>query len=494
MLNYMKKTYNAILVGYNAFREDLLYSKGLDNVAFESFEGRRLRYDVLWSFYQQSAYKDVNSWITAMKQKNGSYKYIRALYNPAHQIGNFYKTYLLGGHINRALPFEYSNERIEPAVSELFKWSNWSTRKDILAQNGAVLGDQFIEVVNDVEKGRVYLRLLHPKDVAEVNKDAYGNIKGYVLVKSVLDENGRSVVYREDVSGDGNTVRYQTFKNDKPYGWFGQPDAWELPYGFVPVVHIQHNNVGGDWGWSELQPSLDKFLEVDDMASLLGDQLRKEVNPMFLFTGVSSADAATFNQSAPSQERPKPGRESMNALYAANDKADVKVVVGKANIPDGLAHLDKLIKELEREYPALKFDALRVTGELSGRALTQARQPVEALVRQRRNNYDEGIIQACQMGLAIGGDSGYEAYKGFGMTSFAQGDLEMVINDRPVFAVDEYSRSEEQQMFWLAAKAAQDAGVSLESYLLISGWPQSKINELSIIQQDPSMGEMPQGE
>jgi hypothetical protein len=60
--------------------------------------------------------------------------------------------------------------------------------------------------------------------------------------------------------------------------WDGEGAEWDYPYGFTPMVVFQHNNVGLDFGWSELFPGLSKFREVDDLASKLSDQIRKMVD------------------------------------------------------------------------------------------------------------------------------------------------------------------------------------------------------------------------
>jgi hypothetical protein len=83
-------------------------------------------------------------------------------------------------------------------------------------------------------------------------------------------------VYTEACERIGESIRYATFRNGLPYDWReyaeGDPNAgtlteWTEDYGFVPLVFVQHKDIGPGWGESELQPTLSKLHEVDDLAA-----------------------------------------------------------------------------------------------------------------------------------------------------------------------------------------------------------------------------------
>ena len=145
-------------------------------------------------------------------------------------------------------------------------------------------------------------------------------------------------------------------------------------------------------------------------------------------------------------------------------------------------HIDGILKDFERDYPELKFDALRVGGEVSGRALRIARQPAETKVLQRRAGYDDGLKRALQMALSIGGLRGI--FSGVNLDSFEAGGLDFEFDERGVFVTDKLDEYEEEQFFWAAAKLAKESTMPLLAYLEHMGWDDEKIAK---VRNDPEM-------
>jgi len=141
-------------------------------------------------------------------------------------------------------------------------------------------------------------------------------------------------------------------------------------------------------------------------------------------------------------------------------------------------YIDALLHELERDYPELQMDIWTTGGDVSGRALRVARQRAESKVRQRRTAYDDAVVRAQQMAVAIGGMRKIEGFAGFGLESYASGDLEHSIAKRPVFAQDPLDDIEVDAAFWSAANEAVKAGVPLVVYLRRQGWDDDEIAEV----------------
>jgi hypothetical protein len=275
-------------------------------------------------------------------------------------------------------------------------------------------------------------------------------------------------------------VVYQTLLNDQPYAWDGEVAEWKVPYGFVPLITTQHNNVGLSWGWSELYPCLSKIREVDDIASKLSDQVRKMVDSPWLFSGLDKPkEQPTARGNAAGPSNPEPGREEIPAIYAKDPNAKATALVAPLDIAATVTHLTSMLQELEREYPELQMDIWTASGESSGRALRTARQRTTTKVTARRAGYDNGLVRAQQMAVAIGGMRGYPGYEGFDLSSYSAGALEHAIGERPVFDPDPLDKIEESKAFWEAAKAAVDAGDTLEVYLEDAGWAKDKINRIT---------------
>lgn len=488
----MTTYYDRLKLGFQAFKEAFLTSAVVDTEDWSEQAQRQLRYNILWAWYEQTNYRDIHQWTILYRQSYGLYKYIRPIYNPAYRLGEFWKAHLFGGLLSivaaesGAIPISTDSETLRLTIAEVWKWSRWQVQKDILTVRGAILGDACIRVVDDVNRERVYLDLLHPGLLESVELDPFGNCKGYCIKETVVDPRKKfaTVEYMEKVSRSGDDVIYETFLNGIPYAWpenvdrTGEPvAAWSAPYGFVPLVVIQHNDVGLSWGWSELHPIRGKVQEVDDLASLISDQVRKIVDPTWLMKGMKTAPV-NLTKTAATSARPMPGREEMGRMWGVPKEASAEAMVTDLRLEPALLHLDSILKEIERDVLELSQDIHTASGDASGRALRTARQPVASKVVLRRANYDAGLVAAQQMAIAIGGFRKYDGYAGFNLDSYARGDLDHTIAARSVFDEDPLDVSEIDAAFWDAAGKAKKAGVPLEGFLKEAGWDDERIAEL----------------
>jgi len=479
--------------GLRAFREAYMSADTLDEEEFGDFDVRKLRYYIYWAFFENTVYRSrIHTWSTSYKKQHALYKYIRSLYNPAFRLGDFWQAHLMGGLLDplagdgqaepSALPIivppENTNDvALRAAISQLWKWSNFQSRKDIFTLYGAVMGDTGLRVVDDTKRKKVYLEVIHPGTISDVTLDPFGHVKAYEIQeeREHPDCAGRTVTYTEVAERDGRSVVYKTLLDGEPYAWNGVAAEWAEPYGFVPVVLCRHNDVGLDWGWSELHPARSKFHEVDDLSSALSDQIRKTVNVIWLFTGQNKPKTPTLTGADSSTSRPEPGREEINALYASNPQADVKALVAPLNIADTTTYLSMLLERLEEDYPELRYEKLRAA-QVSGEALREARKPVEEKVVQRRTNYDNGLVQAQMMALSIGGYR--KIFPGFGLESFEAGALDHSIGKRSVFTIDPVSELERDKLFWEVGELAGKAGVPLSRFLKLQNWTDEQIAEV----------------
>jgi hypothetical protein len=475
--------------GVRAFREAWMSADILtDENDFNSFDARKLRYALYWSYYENTAYANIHQWARLYKANYGMYKAVRGIYNPAYRLGEFWKTHLWGGSLNNeagngqesAIPIETDNENLRDAIAQVWAWSNWQLNKNVCALWGTVLGDVGIKVIDNVEKGKVYLQVVHPGTIKDITLDKLGNVKGYVIEEERLDpdNSNRTVVYREVATRDGENVCYQLFRNDALYSWGGDVAEWAEPYGFIPMVFIRHNNVGLTYGWSEYQACHAKFREVDDISSKLSDQIRKMVDAPWLFSGVNKPQRkATVTGSFPTEEDPQPVREEIPVFYGPSGSSATPPV-SNLSISDTASYIKDLLGILEKDYPELNTDLLNVKGDISGRALRVNQRPSENKVRDRRVNYDDALIRAQQMAVAIGGYRHYDGFAGFDLDSYYAGDLNHAVADRPVYQEDKADELDYEQTFWTVAKVAKDNGIPLPVFLKKHGWSEEAIDEV----------------
>ena len=180
--------------GLAAFQGAFMSSDSLDGSNFSDYQARYMRYEIMWALYENTVFNKVHKWSTALKADYGLYKFIRNIYNPSYRIGEFWKAHLYGGQLDSeagdgkttpsAIPIMTDNDDIRPALSELWRASNWALQKDILSLRGSILGDAVIKVVDNPIKGRVSLHVVHPGTLESVTLDEHGNIKGYVIEES----------------------------------------------------------------------------------------------------------------------------------------------------------------------------------------------------------------------------------------------------------------------------------------------------------------------
>lgn len=438
-----------------AFRRDFVISAYSE---YNKYEARKMRYAILHALFENTAYDTAHKWAVKYKTDYGLYRFARNIYNPAYRIATMYRSYVYAGALDpeagdgatapSCMPIVTDRKDVRTALATLWKASNWQINKGIIPQMGAALGDVGAMVVDDVERKKVYLQRLSPGDLKTVSLDPFGNVKAYEISREIVDENGQKYQYGETARrGNGQDVIYTTYKDEREYAYGGDGAfSWTEPYGFIPLVLIKHNDVGMEWGWSEIHPALSKIREVDDLASKVSDQVRKMVDAPWLFTGTTKQDTTASSQAADGQPPDQRERQNVPVLYAKDPNARATPLVANLDIPAALQHITGIIEELEREYPELQMDIWNTASDPSGTALDKARQRVESKILERRVAYDDGIKRVMQMAVSIGGFRQYEGYKGFNLESYAKGDLDFRIGDRPVFKLTTREKLEIAQM------------------------------------------------
>jgi hypothetical protein len=492
MANILTRFGSAFAMGFKAFQRGFMGKS--DSPTFESFDARLTRYAVLWSMYENSAYQDIHTFAKSYKSAYGLYRHVRGIYNPVLRLGDFWRSHLMGGKLDAeagdglsipsALPIETENEGLRPAIAQVWKWSNMQRLKGILSLRTSIMGDGVMVLNDDPERGRVSISWVNPMFLKDVTLDSSGNVRGYTIEyhRPHPSQKNRNVKYTEIAKREGELVVYQTLLDDYPFAWDGESAEWAVEYGFVPMVVFQHNNVGLKWGWSELQPGMAKFREVDDIASKTSDYIRKVVDAPMLYAGVKdpkeSDKGVKVGRAKGSAGSPDAEREAIPAIYTSNENAKAIPMIAQMSIADACGHLENMLGGLERDYPELATDLHNVDGEISGRALRINRSPAEEKVFDRRVDYDDALVRIQAMAVSIGGWRMYEGFEGFSLESYAKGDLEHSIGERPVFSKDPMDDLERDGMFWDTANKAKLAGVPLPAFLQQQGWEEEKINKI----------------
>lgn len=518
-MGFLGNVMNAAGSALYAFRESMLNADpqgrkaSLDFGVWDRWEARLTRYDLLWSLYQNNAYRDlVHPWAPRYKTAYGMYKHCRHLYNPAYRLGEFWAGHLMPGSLDleagdgedaqSALPILTDNETLRPAIAKIWKDSRWQQGKEKYARFGSVLGDVILKGVDDQKRQQVRMEVVHPGHLKWMDCDEMGNVKAYIIQRWMYDPRElniadlnpiidprakqRPVIFREKCFRDGDDVVFQTSLNDQPYALNGVPAERVEKYGFVPMVVARHEDVGMDWGACCFHAGLERFREVDDQASGLSDQIRKAIRAPMLLSGVPAPrgrqlkTAGTDRSQQPAEtvaNNPEPERTETEFLHAP-EGATATHMTFNLDIEGVIAHIEALNRDIEKNYPEMLADTGNLGGTVTAEAIRNARQQASGKAQSRRPNYDNPLVAMHEMLISIGGFRGYEGYQGFDLDSFSSGKLDHRIGHRAVFEVDPLDSINEDTAFFGMIAQGVTAGIPLEVMLERNGWSKEDLDAL----------------
>ena len=456
-----------------------------------SWQARSTRYDFFWAHYSNTQYDNLpHQWATSFKTAWNLYESTRGCYNPLYRLGEFWGTTTWGGGrldprkqggriAKSALPIMTKNDDIRLGIGTLWQDSLWQVNKDQIPRLGAVKGDVGIKIRDDTKAGQVRMEAVDPSSIRWLKLDAMGAVLAYELWERWPDPrydvkgmsqiapgaSQRMVTYKEKCyledreDGKPATVVFETLLNDEPYAWNGNDAKWEEPYGFVPFVFIPNVRKlpGYPWGESEFQTGLPKTHEIDDLASKQHDYTRMAADPTWFISGSKPpATTPTMQGKTPTAYNTAPNRQERKIIYGGQG-SDIKAMAYNLDLQFSSVEIQNQLASLEKDYPELRYDSARATGDASAKALREVRKAAEVKVHSRRAGYDAQLCRAQAMALAIGGMRGYPGYEGLSLEEYFNGGLNHWIGERSVFLMDPLDRIEEEQAlatFWMTAKTA----------------------------------------
>lgn len=413
-------------------------------------------YDLLWSFYLNTSYiraaqTDLFSLTKKYLDKQRIYPKTRGIYNPVTRLVDFYVDNIHGGPldlaagdgslIQTAIPIVPAEQNQSPtaaadirrAVGRVWKDSNWDLNKADYVRYGVSLGNSAIRVVDDVGRRQVRFDTVYPGEVVDIQLDARGNVvfwsQEYESEERLPDGTIEAFTYGIEITKD----EFRTFRNGYSFGYAdsGGLAVWANPYGFVPVVWIKHKNSGTDLGLCAYHHAIPKINDLNEIASHLGEQLRKMVHPQWLITGATEPASKKFT----SDDKVWTTLNEHARPWPLNDAVAIADVVGA---------LKSRIDEIEKDFPELTFHIVRErmgNGDLPARAVRMILHDAVARVQEARVNYDGGLIRAQKMAMSIGGYRRYDDFANFDVrAAFEEGRLDHTIGFREIIPPDEMER------------------------------------------------------
>ena len=477
-------------------------AKAFWNPALQSSEyesARLLRYTRAWGFYTNEVYNDLSAYLAATYPAGSQlYKYTKGLRNPIPSWVDFYVTNVWGGTLDleagngkekpSALPILTENDNLRPAIAKLWQWSNWNAKRLLATTYSAALGDAFIVVVDSPTARKAYMQVRRPSEFTELEWDDFGHVKRAVIEYRTNDDQGHPFTFKQIIEHPmiwgGKFTRYTTFKDNHLFAYpenqmNGQATAqWEVPYDFVPVVHVPFKDTGDGWGALGYSATIPKIDAANSLASLLGAQIGKTVNPVLVVYGVQSGNVTISTG--------EEGQDEIPMLYVPKPPGEALItpLVTEIDLPGALALLDAQLADIARDLPELRMSEAMRSG-LSGEALGRAFADVAARIGAARGNHDSGLVRAHQMAIAIAGASGYDpAFRGFDLNSFKSGRLDHGIGDRPILPTSTAEAVDTQGKQWVQVGQAVAAGMPLTTALReIMGWEDDDLAAMDADQQ-----------
>lgn len=425
-------------------------------------------YGLLWDFYLNTSYlrspgRDPFNVIARYLTTQRIYTRTRGLYNPVTRLVDFHVANIHGGRLDMdagdnsvvpsALPIITKNPDIRPALSQLWKWSNWDVTKADYVRYGVALGNSAIRVVDDLRSEQVRLEVIYPGEVVDMQLDSRGNVIYWLQEYQSQGDDGSPFMYGLEITKE----TFTTFKDGQEFSYDdGNPGAsWPNEYGFVPCVWVKHKNSGSDLGLCAYHHALPKINDLNELASHLSEQVKKMVHVQWLIAGAATPSVGEFESGSKIWTVP----QSDAKPYSLNDNLDITAVVGL---------IVSRIEELEKDFPELTFhtikDSMGSSGDTPARAVRMAMHDAIAQIEEARVAYDSGLVRAQKMALSIGGFRSYRGFEPFDLEAdFLEGRLDHQIGVREVIPWDEFELTQLAQQN--AVVGTQLAQLELESGL-----------------------------
>lgn len=417
-----------------------------------------------WAQVTNAAFDDLSAW-TQRISNYGLYERTRAYYNPAGRLAEFYASQVYPGFVpqgdgpapagvREALPFAPgTSPELVAAVRQIAQWTNLQTLKDVLPYRGAALGDAgLLEIVDDVESGKVRWRLWWPGYVKKLELSPYGDVRGYTLEYQSEDEDGKTFTFREEV--DREEIR--RFKDDRPYDPDGLGATYANPYSFVPACWVRHIDNGSPWGEPAMR-SWGKVELLDSFISRTMDYLKIRYKAPYGLAGAfDKLGVGTVDQKA-QRDAAVAGAatDEFGRVMGGGDADDVfllELPEGTTGVPlfgsidpwQSVNMIDRLIAEIENDNPELSaWTEIRKMSQVSGVAIERALGDTQGRLYRAQATYDQQVVKALQMSVAIAGwragskvwgplTEAQKKFLPFSLKSYDAGDLDLSLLPRPL--------------------------------------------------------------
>jgi hypothetical protein len=319
-----------------------------------------------------------------------------------------------------ALP-EATAGRYDTAIKQVFAWSDWARDGVLYVHHGAQYGLSGLKVMDIPDARRVQIAPLDPTTFMLVPRGTYDRTpRMAIIVEQRRNGAGELYQYAEVITPD----MIRTFADGEPMGIDGRDPEYTNNLGRVPVVEVLHMHTGDPLGQSTAEDVFPLLDEVNELASYLGDIIRKHAEAQWAVIGAEGSDLT----------------KSGDNVWFVPQGGDVKALVAGIDIPGVLAFIQAIRDEVHGGLPELAFDELKHKANIATATLELQLMELVLKIKRTRPNYDHGLADALRMAGA--------AAVGMGLPAIAVLNDEALAFDenRPVLPLDRITELTIQQM------------------------------------------------
>jgi hypothetical protein len=429
-------------------------------VTRDPFQLSRGYHALLRSYFENEMFSDAAMWQT-YRARHRLPRGVRAIYNPTRRVCDWMAGRVYGGAAwtedGRPLPdgtphvLQFPSDVIESkpqlviAGLQALNWGNWQAQKSVYVREAAVTGTAFVEIVDDMDRRKVYPEIVPIERVSSVDLDATGNVKAYEIEYRALDEKGMAFDYRKTVDRDW----IREYRNRAVLS------EARNPYGFVAAAWVKHRNTGSVFGAPAIAGVIPKIDEINRLATDVHNYIAKLQKQPVVFYG-QAAPAPSVRRGASDEGIVLDDSDSISWLHSTDANGRVEPMMQlTANIGDAGTRIDRLMEEIEADLPELTLDReLRAMSQVTGPGADRMMGDVRGRFDEVQANADAGTVKLIQMGVAIAGWriaqgfwgkpsqlSRHQAkFVGFDLESYASGDLDISLMPRPLIPSTEQER------------------------------------------------------
>lgn len=429
-------------------------------------------------------YQRIQVGISALEPSSADvFSNLENLRSPAFEAVEFHVGHWFPGTLPDALPFDTSSaldKKGRDAVQEVWKASNWNSKKQVFARITGWSGNGFIGVTQRKSDGMPYKRVFESQYVREFKVDERGFVTYFRYAYPVSRGRGRNkkkVYITEIYSKESESIAIyeDNLPIDEPTETKARAKITpfkSLGIDFVPVVWCPFTEATPGMGRAVFEPFRDKIDNVNRAATRLDDMLYRYGRPVW---GLESAGLTADNVEMPPPDvvgswrtsytnvdedeaaaRGYPQRHADGTLTLGNDPFmklpmgwTLKSLVPAVDYQAALNIIDAHMEVLKRDMPELRYnDAIESQARDSAKVLDLQLAGAVDRANEARANGEAAIIRAAQMALTVGQKGGKRSPKVKqmfdGLPEFDSGEMDFTFKKRPIIIPTPSDEAEEQ--------------------------------------------------